>query len=67
MQMQMRIKQSEVYLKACVKLILGVFPTTQEPSHFLCFCGVQKNISGKKYQHVSKPTIGYLRTKYLEF
>ena len=34
---------------------------------FLCFCGVQKDISGKKYHHVSKPTMGYVWTKYLGF
>ena len=61
----MRIQQSEVHLKACVTLIFGVFHSMRVPYLFLLFCGVQKNISRKKYHHVSKATIGW--TKWQDF
>ena len=64
----MRIKQSEVYLKACVTSIFGAFHATRDPYVFQFVCGVQKNISRKKYRHVSKVTIEpYLWTTYQEF
>ena len=64
----MQIKQSEVYLMS----IFGVFHATRGPSLFITlfiylFCGVQKDISRKKYHHVFKATIRYLWTKYHEF
>ena len=47
----MRIKQNEVYLRACVTSIFGVFHATRGPYLFtttiIIFCGVQKNISRK--------------------
>ena len=57
----MRIKQNEVYLRACVTSIFGVFHATRGPYLFtiiiiiiiIIFRGVPKNISRKKCHHVS--------------
>ena len=49
----MRFKETEVYLKACVTSIFGVFHATGGPYLFYFFCGVQKSISKKEFDHVS--------------
>ena len=44
----MRVKQTEVHLKACVTSIFDVFHATWGPCRFLFCCGVQKKYFKKK-------------------
>ena len=58
MQMRMQIKQSEVYLKVCVKLILGVFSATRELSPFYVFVAFKKIFQEKNTTTFLSPPWG---------